>query len=155
MQRPQQSVGEWEDRARLFLVRTAGNTAEIGPVLAAIEQQLPSKDAVRAEAWFEIDRARGGLRQTDEGLHFLMMFVWDVEEKCFRPFVSPTFEERDAALRTALINEMVDLSIRYKANGIAVRTFGKPPQALIDAVFQECQSLIQATKASMASMVKH
>ena len=84
-----------------------------------------------------------------------MLFIWDASEGYFRPFVSPTFEQADTVLRSALINEMVDLSIRYKANGIAMNTFGKPEQALIEAVFQQCQSLIQATKASMASMVKH
>lgn len=151
----QREVDEWEDRARLFLVRTAGDTSHVGPVLEALEQQLPDDRNVRSLALFEIDRARSGLLQTQEGLHVLLLVVWDVQVKCFRPFASPTFEESDKVLRSALINEVVDLAIRHKANGIAMRTFGQPSQELVQVVLGECQMLIAQTQAAMASLTKH
>ncbi len=155
MTQDQREVGEWEDRARLFLIRTAGDTSQVAPVLHAIEQQLPEDRTVRNQAYFEIDRARTGLLQAQEGLHLLLLIVWDVQHKCFRPFVSQTFEAHDNLLRAALVNEVVDLAIRHKANGIAMRTFGKPLQTFVDKVFSECQILVIETKAAMASLSKH
>ena len=151
----QRKVGEWEGRARLFLVRTAGDTSEVAQVLEALEQQLPDDRNVRSLAFFEIDRARSGLLQAHKGIHLLLLIVWDVQVKCFRPFACPTFEASDKVLRSALINEVVDLAIRYKANGIAMRTFGKPSQELVQAVFGECQALIAQTQAAMGSITKH
>ena len=151
----QREVGEWEDRARLFLVRTAGDTSQVIQVLETLAQQFPDDRMVRYAAFFEIDRARAGLLQKDEGLHLLLLIVWDVQVKCFRPFTSPTFEAGDIALRSALVNEVVDLAIRYKSNGIAMRTFGKPSQELVQAIFGECQALIGQTQAAMANVTKH
>lgn len=151
----QREVGEWEDRARLFLVRTSGDTAQVAPVLDALEQQIPNDRNIRSLAFFEIDRARSGLLQTTDGLHLLLLVVWDAQVKCFRPFASPTFEASDQLLCSALVNQVVDLAIRYKANGIAMRTFGKPSEELVQTVFGECQALIAQTQAAMASVTKH
>lgn len=155
MPRDQRQVGDWEDRARLFLIRTAGDTAGVPPVLEAIEKQVANDPAVKDYAAFELERARQGLLQRDEGLHLLLMFVWDASLQCFRPFASPTFDKADITLRSALINEMVDLSLRYKANGILVRSFGAPDSGLVSAVFDECQTLIEVVKDSMKRADKH